>query len=97
MKGSCSPSLQGQFPIPPPPLPPPELCQGEDAGDHVFVVACGNLPELQRGVPAPLPEDHPDLRRGGPGAPGDHLPRPGTPLFIQGKVIESCLSFSTMP
>ena len=90
MRESCCPSLQGLFPPPPPllplpplppppPPPPPELCQGENAGDHVSVVTCGNLPELQRGVPAPLPEDHPDLRGGGRGAAGDHLPRPGTP------------------
>ena len=51
-----------------------ELCPGEDAGDHVPVLAGRDVPELQRGPPAALPEDHPDLRRGGPGAPGDHLP-----------------------
>lgn len=57
---------------------PTELCTSEDAGYHVSIITGGHLPKLQRRTPAPLPQDHSDLRRGRSGASRLTLPRAGS-------------------
>jgi len=51
-----------------------ELLAGEDAGDDVAEFAGRSEPELQRGVPAQVPQDHPHVRRGRHRASGNNLP-----------------------